>query len=50
MADAKAGKDGSGTRKTKSTSKRRTTNTQNQKKAPTKAALKQLVKDWEQVT
>ncbi len=51
MADAKAGKGGNGPRKTKSTtSKRRTTSTQNQKKPPTKAALKQLAKDWEQVT
>jgi len=53
MAETKAGKSGSsGCGKSKaSTTKRRTTSSQAQaKKTPSKSALKQIAKDWEQVT
>lgn len=53
MAESKASKDGgSGRGKTKNpTSKRRSSNAQNQtKKPPSKAAQKQAAKDWDQVT
>ena len=54
MAEAKASKKktSGGRSKTKSaTTKRRGANSQNQgKRPPTKAALRQLAKDWDQVT
>lgn len=39
-----------GMTKAKLSGKRRTTNAQTPKKPPSKAALKQLAKDWDQVT
>lgn len=56
MAEKKAGKERekagahSKTKSKKQTSKRRGQNSQDAAKLPTKAALKQMAKDWDQVT